>query len=125
MTGLLPSPLKRVLRSVSMRSPDSIKRLAMRVPFSRFSKAASHLLWGNEQVMWRGLTVEVNPGEVHGYYVWSAFDNFEWAEGYGPKFGLVAVDRHRDFARTPKPSAYAYARVAAAGRLADLREQPV
>lgn len=53
-----------------MRSPDSIKRLAVRIPFSRFSHAASRLLWGNEQVAWRGLTVEVNPGEVHGYYVY-------------------------------------------------------
>ncbi|MBV8985021.1 MAG: glycoside hydrolase family 1 protein [Acidimicrobiia bacterium] len=42
--------------------------------------------------------------DIRGYTYWSAFDNFEWAFGYRPTFGLVAVDRST-FVRTPKPSA--------------------
>jgi len=41
--------------------------------------------------------------DVRGYYVWSAFDNFEWAAGYAERFGLVHVD-YATQARTRKSS---------------------
>ncbi len=41
--------------------------------------------------------------DVRGYLHWSALDNYEWAAGYRPTFGLIAVDRVT-FVRTPKPS---------------------
>ncbi|MFJ5957757.1 glycoside hydrolase family 1 protein [Paenarthrobacter sp. NPDC092416] len=43
--------------------------------------------------------------DVRGYIAWTAFDNFEWVFGYGPKFGLISVDRATQ-ERTPKPSAH-------------------
>ncbi|MBE1490864.1 family 1 glycosylhydrolase [Plantactinospora soyae] len=55
--------------------------------------------------------------DVRGYLHWSAFDNFEWSEGFRPTFGLIAVDHADDFARIPKPSAHAFARIAGTGRL--------
>ena len=52
-----------------------------------------------------GLRRAIDSGvHVLGYFYWSALDNFEWAHGYRPTFGLVAVDR-RTQERTPKPSA--------------------
>jgi beta-glucosidase len=45
--------------------------------------------------------------DLRGYYVWSLMDNFEWAFGYRPRFGLVHVD-YATQARTLKRSALAY-----------------
>jgi beta-glucosidase len=41
---------------------------------------------------------------VHGYFLWSAQDNFEWIYGYGNRFGIVYVD-FKTQKRTPKLSA--------------------
>ena len=54
--------------------------------------------------------------DVRGYYYWSAFDNFEWALGYEPTFGLIAVDRDTQ-RRTLKPSAEWLGTIARAGEL--------
>ena len=45
--------------------------------------------------------------DVRGYFYWSLLDNFEWARGYAPKFGLYRVDRET-FWRSRRPSAKVY-----------------
>ena len=45
------------------------------------------------------------PCIVRGYFVWSLLDNFEWACGYRPTFGLVKVD-FDNLERLPKDSYY-------------------
>ncbi len=54
--------------------------------------------------------------EVIGYLHWSLIDNFEWAEGFGPRFGLVEVD-YTTQKRTIRPSARRYGDVCRTGTL--------
>jgi beta-glucosidase len=49
---------------------------------------------------------------VKGFFYWSLLDNYEWAEGYEKRFGLVHVD-YQTLARVPKSSYHAYARALA------------
>lgn len=49
--------------------------------------------------------------DVRGYFHWSLLDNFEWAKGYAPTFGLVEVDR-ASMKRTPRTSAMIYGMIA-------------
>jgi beta-glucosidase len=45
--------------------------------------------------------------DIRGYFCWSLMDNFEWAEGYAKRFGLIHVD-YSTLKRTPKQSANWY-----------------
>jgi beta-glucosidase len=59
----------------------------------------------------RELRRGINDGvPVSGYFAWSFMDNFEWADGYDRRFGLVYND-FKTQVRTPKASAHWYARV--------------
>ena len=53
-----------------------------------------------------------------GYFVWSLLDNFEWAEGYSKRFGIVHVD-YPSQRRTPKTSAHWYSGVVGRNGLED------
>lgn len=55
--------------------------------------------------------------DVRGYMYWSSFDNFEWAHGYAPKFGLVGIAREDGNRRIVRPSAVAFGEVARTGSL--------
>lgn len=59
---------------------------------------------------------------LHGYFVWSFMDNFEWGFGYSKRFGIVHVD-YATQTRTPKASARWYQHVIAANTLVDLDKE--
>lgn len=75
--------------------PDGKAEDAERIRFIR-----DHLLAGQAAIA-QGCALK-------GWFVWSLLDNFEWADGYSRRFGLVAVDRD-SMKRTPKASYYWYA----------------
>lgn len=56
--------------------------------------------------------------DLRGYFCWSLMDNFEWAEGYAKRFGLVYVD-YETMTRIPKMSATWYSQVARGNALPD------
>jgi len=55
---------------------------------------------------------------LHGYFVWTLLDNFEWAHGYPKRFGLYDVDFTTQ-KRTPRDSAFWYHDVIAANAVDD------
>jgi beta-glucosidase len=74
----------------------------------RVSYLRDHLLAAHEAIR-KGVPLS-------GYFAWSFLDNFEWAEGYAKRFGLIHVD-YATQARTPKQSAGWYREVVRWGGL--------
>jgi beta-glucosidase len=61
---------------------------------------------------------------VKGYFVWSLLDNFEWAEGYSKRFGIVYID-YPTLERVPKDSFYWYRDLLASRRGAPRPPSPI
>ena len=63
----------------------------------------------------RALARAIDDGaDVRGYYAWSLIDNYEWAEGYAPSFGLYGYDP-ATLERKRRGSAGVYRRIARTG----------
>ena len=95
---IYPEGLYHVLRSVGRHGKPVMvteNGLADALDVQRGAFIVSHL----RQVQ-RAIRAGV---DVRGYFVWSLLDNFEWAEGYSQRFGLVRVD-FPTLQRTPKES---------------------
>lgn len=67
-----------------------------------------HLIW---------LSKAMNEGvELKGYFYWSLLDNFEWLEGFWPRFGLVEMD-YQKMKRIPRSSYYEYKKIVKSGEV--------
>jgi beta-glucosidase len=76
--------------------------------FNRLDYMKKHLIKVNEAI---------NDGaRVAGYFAWSLLDNFEWAEGYSQRFGMVRVN-YKTLERSVKSSGYWYRDVIAGNAL--------
>lgn len=61
---------------------------------------------------------------VEGYFFWTLSDNWEWADGYCPKFGLLEVDRQNGLQRRPRGSFELFKKVVSERQIPDdLRER--
>ncbi len=49
--------------------------------------------------------------DVQAYLYWSLTDNFEWLYGFGPRFGLIEIDREDGLKRAARPSALKFAEI--------------
>ena len=62
-----------------------------------------------EHLLWAHKAIEEGV-DLRGYFYWSLLDNFEWAHGFEPRFGLVEVD-YKTMERKIRPSAWEYKKV--------------
>lgn len=68
-----------------------------------------------EHLVWLHRAIEEGC-DVRGYLHWALTDNFEWREGYAPRFGLVEVD-YETQRRSIRPSALTYAAIAQSNKV--------
>ncbi|MDW8246306.1 MAG: family 1 glycosylhydrolase [Sandaracinaceae bacterium] len=61
--------------------------------------------------------------DFRGYYHWSLMDNFEWAEGFVPRFGLYRVERSGDYPRTPTLGAMVYGEIVRGRTLTEMHRR--
>jgi beta-glucosidase len=114
--GINPPGLAAVLLDVKAKYGDVTFYLTENGCALRDSPDASGFVadWGRVDFL-RGHLIALHQAmqagvKVRGYYVWSLFDNFEWAWGYVQRFGLVRVD-FTTGQRIPKQSANWYSDV--------------
>lgn len=114
--GVKPAGLTNVLLDVKGRSSDLKIYVAENgCAFPDTPDAGGYVIdWGRINYLRAHLQAAldaINAGvNLQGYFVWSLMDNFEWAMGYGPRFGLIYVD-YETGKRIPKQSAFWYSEV--------------
>ncbi len=108
---IYPKGIFHVLKDLSkFKKPIFITEngIADRTDQLRGKFIKNHLYW-----IWRAIQDGV---DVRGFMYWSLLDNFEWAEGFGPRFGLIEVN-YATFERKIRPSAHEYAKICLTNQL--------
>lgn len=104
---MLPDDLEKVLLRVGKRRPKVpiiVTETGVADENDKYRQWwLAHTLDAIHKAMGKGVRVE-------GYMHWSLLDNFEWAFGKWPRFGLISVD-YKTMKRSPRDSARWYARV--------------
>lgn len=102
---IYPEGIYRILKKLSkFRKPIYITEngIADRTDLKREKFIRDHLYWVHKAIS--------EGADIRGYMYWSLLDNFEWAEGYAPRFGLVEVN-YDTMERKIRTSAFKYAEI--------------
>ena len=76
-----------------------------------------HERWEYIQSHLKNVHLAMEQGvNVIGYLYWSLMDNFEWAQGFAPRFGLIDIN-YNTYQRTVRESAKKFAKVCQTGIL--------
>lgn len=78
--------------------------MTMLLPHADVLKDAFRLNYYQQYLAEAVKAVEKDGVLLKGYFAWSLLDNFEWADGYAKRFGIVHVD-YNNMQRRPKQSA--------------------
>ena len=79
-------------------------------------KGDQHRAWYIQEIL-KNVHQAIKEGvKVKGYFHWSLIDNFEWSEGFHPRFGLYEVN-YQTFERTARPSVRFYSDICRYNRL--------
>jgi beta-glucosidase len=106
---IYPAGLGRLVRSWARRSGVPVYVTENGIADAADSKRAAFLV---DHLTELGRAI-ADGVDVRGYFHWSLTDNFEWAEGYAPRFGLFEVD-YETQERRARESARVYAGIARA-----------
>lgn len=102
---IFPEGLYRVLRGLKKYNKP-IYIMENGVADSRDEKRAKFI---KEHLRWISKALQ-KESDIRGYFHWSLLDNFEWSDGFWPRFGLVEVD-YKTMERKIRPSALEYKKI--------------
>jgi len=100
---IYPDGLKEIIKILAEKYRKPLLILENGVADAHDSKRRDYILDHLRQVQ----EAKQLGFDVRGYFHWTLVDNFEWPHGYGPKFGLYAMNQ-QNRALLPKPSALVY-----------------
>lgn len=101
---IYPKGFYRVLLEISKHIPKKPIIITENGIADRADKYRAEFIDSHLQVVERAIEKGIL---VEGYYHWSLMDNFEWIEGYEPRFGLYEID-YSNLARKARPSVETY-----------------
>ena len=103
---LYPEGLYRVLKNVSRRYQKPVFVTENGLADVKDDKRPTFIRTHIDAM----LRAKKEGADIRGYFYWSLLDNFEWDDGFWPRFGLVEVD-YKTLERKIRPSAWEYKKI--------------